>query len=163
MWRKLRNTPVRECTPVALHSISITTHLDSNNSRRCEQNSVSYGDSAATDPQYDPSPGHGSSVHTPPPARVKHDYKPLTGTNIRLILLRESDDETAMVEAELVHLPLAEAQDSNYIALSYCWGSCEPSAQIRLDERFFWVRPNVSEYLRKFRKLGLKFIWVSKS
>lgn len=93
--------------------------------------------------------------------RNKHDYKPLAAKCIRLIRLRPSEDEMAILEAELVHLSLAAAQDSGFIALSYCWGSCEPSVQVILDDRPFWVRPNVGEYLRRLRTLNLGLIWVS--
>jgi hypothetical protein len=147
--------------PVALNQISNVAHLGSSNSHRSEQNLASGEDVSSAAPRYDTSPGHDPSSDIPSLNREEHAYEPLAAKDIRLIRLRPSEDGIAIVEAELVHLPLAVAQDSNYVALSYCWGSFEPSVQIKLDDQPFWVRPNVSKYLKRFRTLGLTLIWVS--
>jgi len=64
----------------------------------------------------------------------KYSYTPLAVKKRRLLCFRPSADGAAMIEADLVHVPLTSAQNSGYIALSNCWGTSDPSAQIKLED-----------------------------
>jgi hypothetical protein len=93
--------------------------------------------------------------------RRSYSYKPLVGKDIRLIRLNPVSSEPLKVEADLLHVSFATAQELGYVALSYTWGSMEATETILLDEKCFKVRPNVHDILRQLRTCGHIHVWVS--
>jgi hypothetical protein len=93
--------------------------------------------------------------------RRSYSYKPLVGNDIRLIRLSPVSSEPLKVEADLIHVSFATAQELGYVALSYTWGSMEATETILLDEKCFKVRPNVHVILRQLRTCGHIHVWVS--
>lgn len=80
-------------------------------------------------------------------------YRPLdeTQNEIRLLTLRSGSGE-APIELALECTTLAAAA-GDFIAFSYCWGSVEDVAQVRVNDRLVRVRRNLWLFFRSFRNI----------
>lgn len=79
--------------------------------------------------------------------------------HIRLLKLLPGDHE-ATISTELVHVILEHAR-GNYEALSYTWGTDEPSNAILCNSRKFGLRQNAHDLLRRLRHSDeSRWLWM---
>lgn len=104
--------------------------------------------------------------HPPnPPTAVPYIYQPLGPLEIRLLVLApgEPSDE---IQVRLHHVDLQNAPDVDFEALSYVWGTPEPSQRVMVDaeggrSQFLPVRDNLAGALRRIRDPTTpKALWV---
>lgn len=87
-------------------------------------------------------------------------YKALEGTGcIRLVVLLQSEDESARIECRLIHGWLTSPL--SYEALSYCWGNEVASRSIVINGDEFMVRENLFGALQRLRLArSTRLIWI---
>lgn len=130
-------------------------------------------------PFHSTSPPAGPSVPTnsaPAPKKEKHyteyEYSPLKRHRgyIRIFVLLGNDSPNADVECELKDVPFAvdNKLQHPYEALSWCWGSSDPTGRIFIREgkthkkRFVkWVNPDLVAALKALRYQGKdRRLWI---
>lgn len=101
-----------------------------------------------------------------PPKYKTFNYEPLPRKDraIRLLKLLPSSPENPAVECELVTITGKE-NDRGYEALSWCWGTSDPTAyiHIREDRKIFakYIRPNLFAALKALRDpVKVRHLWV---
>jgi hypothetical protein len=89
----------------------------------------------------------------------KHDQFEYHGPTIRLVKVRPSKDADGPVKCDI----RIASTDSEYICLSYVWGNREPGDWILMNDKRFWARQNLLDFLTSARSLvdiQSNWIWI---
>jgi hypothetical protein len=89
----------------------------------------------------------------------KYDPLEYHGSAIRLVRLRPSTDASSPVQCDI----RIASTDSDYICLSYVWGNREPGDWILMNDKRFWVRQSLFDFLNSARSLvdiQSNWIWI---
>ncbi|KAK3650485.1 hypothetical protein LTR56_006190 [Elasticomyces elasticus] len=74
------------------------------------------------------------------------DYPPLCAEQRQMRLLTWNENEKEELECHLTTVSLNDTPE--YTALSYVWGTQQPTHRVQVDGRPFWIRPNLYEFLK---------------
>lgn len=87
-------------------------------------------------------------------------YKPLSfmKSEIRLLKLHKSEDESAIVSCSLETVSLTKPIP--YTALSYCWGESDVTCEILIDGVSVQVTTNLEAALYRLRKEKVEWLWA---
>jgi hypothetical protein len=89
----------------------------------------------------------------------KHDPLEYHGPTIRVVKVRLSTDADGPVQCDI----RVASIDSDYICLSYVWGSREPGNWILINDKRFWARKSLFDFLASARSLvdiQSNWIWI---
>lgn len=88
------------------------------------------------------------------------EFKPLSfvKSEIRLLKLHQSDDESAVVSCSLETISLVKPIP--YTALSYCWGDPQATGRILINGVSVQVTTNLEAALRRLRAQKVECLWA---
>jgi hypothetical protein len=98
-----------------------------------------------------------------------YKYRKLSShTSIRILVLRQADEFSAPLDADLVHQDRQEmlwqsGHEKHYEAISYCWGTAAFANDLLLDGRAskLKISPTVDSMLRHLRKTTkARYLWI---
>jgi hypothetical protein len=97
---------------------------------------------------------------TPPESILKYRYVPLacSGNEIRLMTLKQATAWAEPIRCEIQH---TQVDDSDYLAISYTWGSLTDCQSIFVDDKIILCRANLYSALQNLRRQSEDLIlWV---
>lgn len=88
-----------------------------------------------------------------------YEYHPLKDGNIRILELFPGAP-TDLISCSLVETPIEDA--GNFEAVSYTWGTEDPSCPIQIDGGSFQIRPSLEAALVEFRAgcNDIRRLWI---